>query len=64
MAEDILKPQTTLRDYAIKRVLGRGSFGITYLAEHINEHYAVAIKEYFPTHCAQRSQDGSNGKYL
>ena len=59
MSGEPLKPQTTVRDYAIKRVLGRGSFGITYLAEHVNEHFAVAIKEYFPVDYAQRDLDGT-----
>lgn len=59
MTEHTLKPQTPLRDYVIKRVLGRGSFGVTYLAEKITEHFAVAIKEYFPVSVALRGDDGT-----
>lgn len=59
MAENTLKPQTTIRDYLIKRVLGRGSFGVTYLAEKVLDHYAVAIKEYFPVQFAYRDKDGA-----
>ena len=59
MTEGTLRPQSTLRDYLIKRVLGRGSFGVTYLAERITNHYAVAIKEYFPMQIASRDSDGS-----
>lgn len=59
MDKDTLKPQTTLREYVVKRVLGRGSFGVTYLAEKINEHYAVAIKEYLPADLVIRDADGS-----
>ena len=59
MAEDTLKPETKLREYTTKRVLGRGAFGITYLAEQITEHYAVAIKEYFLIDFAVRDRDGT-----
>ncbi|MFK8031230.1 MAG: serine/threonine protein kinase [Gammaproteobacteria bacterium] len=45
----VLRTGTRLRDYIIERVLGKGGFGITYLARH---HYLnnmlVAIKEYMP----------------
>ena len=44
-----LQPNTTLQGgkYRIERVLGRGGFGITYLAEHVSVHKRVAIKELF-----------------
>lgn len=59
VTDKALKPQTKLGDYAIKRVLGRGAFGITYLAERVGKHVAVAIKEYFPDEFAERDSDGT-----
>ena len=49
-----LTPDTQLAEFRIKKVLGRGGFGITYLAHDNNLHKDVAIKEYFPTHLAYR----------
>ena len=43
--------------YRIGRVLGQGGFGITYAATYPGGK-RVAIKEYFPMHCAQRT-DGA-----
>lgn len=44
-----LKPNTTLQGgkYRIKRVLGEGGFGITYLAVQTSLNREVAIKEFF-----------------
>lgn len=44
-----LKPGTKLQDgkYIIKKVLGQGGFGITYLAEQVSLGREVAIKEFF-----------------
>lgn len=47
---------TTLQNgrYKIKKELGRGSFGITYLADDTKMSREVAIKEFFPSHLARR----------
>jgi serine/threonine protein kinase len=44
-------------DYKIKRVLGAGGFGITYLADEIALAREVTIKEYFPSDFAARDGD-------
>jgi serine/threonine protein kinase len=43
-------------DYRIKRVLGAGGFGITYLADEKALARLVTIKEYFPADLAARQQ--------
>ncbi|MBF0154935.1 MAG: DUF4115 domain-containing protein [Magnetococcales bacterium] len=50
---------STIDHYMIKRVLGHGGFGVTYLAINIDDQTDVAIKEYFPSGLAVRNQDGS-----
>lgn len=45
--------------YKIGKTLGQGSFGITYLAEHIHLGKKVAIKEFFMKELNSRSEDGS-----
>ena len=45
--------------YKIEEVLGQGSFGITYLAEHTNLGKKVAIKEFFMKELNSRDEDGS-----
>jgi serine/threonine protein kinase len=44
-------------DYKIRRVLGAGGFGITYLADEIALNRQVTIKEYFPADFAARIDD-------
>jgi serine/threonine protein kinase len=43
-------------DYRIKRVLGAGGFGITYLADETALSRLVTIKEYFPAEFAARKK--------
>ena len=45
--------------YKIVKMLGQGSFGITYLAEHTSLGKKVAIKEFFMKELNSRSNDGS-----
>ena len=44
--------------YKIEKILGQGSFGITYLAEHTNLGKKVAIKEFFMKELNSRGDDG------
>ncbi len=45
--------------YRIERVLGQGSFGITYLATDLNLRQQVAVKEYVPVDLAVREEDSA-----
>lgn len=49
-----LRPGFLLHEYRIDSVLGKGGFGITYLATDINLNTRVAIKEYLPEEIAFR----------
>lgn len=49
----------TIQWYRVDRVLGRGGFGITYLATDNNLDHRVAIKEYLPAPLVQRRADKS-----
>src|SRR5215472_3804674 len=51
---DALPLQYRLNIYLIERILGRGGFGITYLARDTNLDKHVAIKEYLPVEVATR----------
>ncbi|GMV44547.1 MAG: hypothetical protein AMXMBFR64_62630 [Myxococcales bacterium] len=44
--------------YLVGRELGRGGFGITYLARDLQLRVRVAVKEYYPRSEATRSRDG------
>ena len=54
-----LKPQTILQGgrYVIQGVLGRGGFGVTYLAEQVMAKRKVCIKEFFPKDYYTRGDD-------
>ncbi len=54
-----LRENTIIGNYRIKRILGEGSFGITYLAEDISLGLKVVIKEYFPNEFAMRTGDST-----
>ncbi|WP_455210232.1 protein kinase domain-containing protein [Kaarinaea lacus] len=45
--------------YEVQDILGRGGYGITYLAYDQNLHRKVAIKEYLPTDFAHRVSDNT-----
>ena len=54
----LLKPGTNLMGkYIIGRALGRGGFGVTYVAFSAEKRRPVAIKEFFPTGIACRGDD-------
>jgi len=51
---DVLPQGFVLHWYEVKSVLGRGAFGVTYLARDKNLDQMVAIKEYFPNEFSTR----------
>jgi len=51
---DVLPQGFTLHWYEVESVLGRGAFGVTYLARDKNLDQLVAIKEYFPNEFSTR----------
>ncbi len=54
--DTVIPPFTILKGrYLIGRVLGRGGFGITYIARDMSVGRNVAIKEYMPENYAQRN---------
>ena len=56
---DALEIDTKLDGYSIRSVLGRGAFGITYLATEEHLDRLVAIKEYLPLDIAVREKDST-----
>lgn len=54
---EVLPSGYDLEEYRIESVLGRGGFGVTYLARDTQLEQRVAIKEYFPGRFAQRDPD-------
>ncbi len=51
----VIEPFSVLNDrYMVGKVLGRGGFGITYIAKDIINNSFCAIKEYMPTEYAKR----------
>ena len=56
---DALPPGHRIREYEIRRVLGAGGFGITYLAHDTSLDREVAIKEYLPRDYAVRTENHS-----
>lgn len=45
--------------YRVEKILGRGGFGVTYLATDTNLDHRVAIKEYLPGPLVMRQQDNT-----
>lgn len=56
---DTLSRGEMLNWYRIEGVLGRGGFGVTYLAVDTNLQLQVAIKEYLPEQIARRDANNS-----
>ena len=54
-----LSPGYKLHWYTIKKILGQGGFGITYLAVDTNLNQEVAIKGFLPIEMAVRDQSSS-----
>ncbi len=55
----ILREGDLVQWYRIEKVLGRGGFGVTYLATDTNLDHKVAIKEYMPGWAVERREDNS-----
>ena len=59
LSADVLPAGYKLHWYELQSVLGRGAYGITYLALDANLEQLVAIKEYLPTEFASRQNDAT-----
>ena len=59
--EDVLAAGTKLGEFEIEHELGRGGFGVTYLAYDHSLGRHVAIKEYLPQDWGARGPDGGVG---
>ncbi len=57
--DSTLQAGDVIAEYKIEKVLGSGSFGVTYLARDMHLSRAVAIKEYMPVAYARRASDGT-----
>ncbi|MBT5229312.1 MAG: serine/threonine protein kinase, partial [Methylococcales bacterium] len=55
----VLEPGTELNQYKILKVLGQGTFGITYLAVNLTLNQHVAIKEFLPEPVAYREHSNT-----
>lgn len=55
--KNVLPTDYRLHWYTLEKVLGRGGFGITYLARDDNLNTRVAIKEFLPSNLAIRDDD-------
>ncbi len=53
----VLPPSYKIDGYVIKSILGRGGFGVTYLAHDTNLDRPVAIKEYLPGDFSSRDNN-------
>lgn len=58
-SDDTLHPGDVIADYRIDKVLGSGSFGVTYLGHDQQLNRGVAIKEYMPVQYARRQTGGT-----
>lgn len=57
----VLSPFTVLNGrYLVGRVLGKGGFGVTYIAKDLNYNRICAIKEYLPAEYSSRNNGTKN----
>ena len=58
-SQRILQEGELVQWYRVEQILGRGGFGVTYLATDTNLDHRVAIKEYMPALDVERLADNS-----